>query len=253
MKKLILIPMLAFALGATAQTTILGPTKILGPTTIPLSGTASPSLVLSCGNALSGAQTSITCQMKNSGGTNTNISTGNQLYICVTDATGNPTIWSGDTGAFTVDPGAGTPVTSFSWAGAGSFTSCVFKNSATGGGSVITATGTYSYPSIVGISITNGIFDKSDNGVGGVATTTPTSGNITPSLNGSLLVGIISGLNGPTITAGTNVAWVVTPFGTNTSTTSSETVVQATAASVNAQATLSASQFSFAHIVDFKP
>lgn len=231
-----------FPLLAAAQQNISGPhRKIFTP-----SG-GSPTLVQDCSfNSSSSSASSVTCTMGAA------ITAGNQLYACVSSSGAGPiTItWSGDSGTFTADPGAGTAITSSVW-GSTRNTTCVYVPSASGGGTTLTATATLSYPQINAVEVHGGVFDQSDNSVHGSGTT-GTSGSITPTANNSLLIGFVAVESGtPTFTAGTNVAWTLSAHPTVRSTT--EYFTQTTAASVDAQMTWTGSTYYFIHIVDFHP
>ncbi len=188
-------------------------------------------VVQGCNNSsTSTSGMSITCTFGSA------IGAGHVLYMCVTNVTSITSLsWSGDSGTFTADPGAGTPITNIEWETSDpDFVSCVYVPSTGGGGAVITATFSENFPSIIGIEmsgVTN--LTQSDNGSAQNSNgpSPITSLAITPGSSNSLLIGVAFTNFTTTQTAGTNVPWVLV----SGTATVIESYLQPTAASVTAQ------------------
>jgi hypothetical protein len=166
------------------------------------------------------------------------------VYLCVDAAdTPMPAItWTGDSGSASLDLASVTFSTSSSAA-------CYYIAVTGGGETIITGTlaSGLAWPAVTGDEF-SGVttIDNSDAGATGTGTTA-TSNSITPSHNGDIVVGHIVGNGNPTITAGTNVAYVL--GGQSGFTSANEWYIQPTAAGVTATASLSATSNWLAHVV----
>lgn len=206
----------------------------------------------------SNASSSITCSFGSL------ITAGHQLYFCAGYDTnfGGTVSWSGDSGTFHADPGSSSAISNKQWTtiGYGYYVSCSYVLSAGGGTSTITASvsgGTTASMSMSGVEM-SGLtsFDQSDNGSSlNQISASLASNSITPGNNGDMLIGVCMNAQFyEALTAGTNVSWVAVPnagLAGDPPYTFFEYYVQPTAVSVNAQCSMSAAQYWWAHIVSF--
>lgn len=179
------------------------------------------------------------------------ITSGSQLFFCGVYL-GTITGWTGDSDTFINDPGSSAAIFNLEFDTVNHvLVSCAHVNSATGGGTAISLTGSPSFQNIKGYEISTSAFNKSDNGSAVNSNGAPpfTSLTVTPTANNSLLVGYCVYDAATTLSVGTNVAWVL---GLTSSNNLIESFGQTTATSTTAQcgSTASGNQW-FAHIAVF--
>jgi hypothetical protein len=181
--------------------------------------------------------TSITCTF------GSNITAHHGLEVCMT-MTGLVTITlSGDTGAWIED------VNGVGFHSNQAYMTCFYNLSATGGGSVLTATfigGSVGYPAIIAIEIGGGTsfgVDASDGGLAGGSSTTVTSNSISLTHPGDLGICFIAVYNSNTITP--ESGW--TSSATNSGPTLAETKTSLTSP-IQATAGLASSAYFVSHI-----
>ena len=168
-----------------ASFVLMGAQRIPGPGgTASSGGGGTPVHIQSCTSGTnSGVTSSVTATCGSA------IGAGHQLWACIANVYyGLTPTWTGDTGTFTDDPN----FQSYGFSSPTWYSSCYYVPSTGGGGTSITATGTMYEPCLTIDEFSGvGAFDKSDSGIE-VHSTTPTGNAITPSANGSLLVGFLT-------------------------------------------------------------
>lgn len=192
------------------------------------------------------------------------VTAGHSLYVCVAYvvAFSGGATFSGDSNAFTTDPGNTSTISNIEWfhsfgASPNAFSTCAYILSAAGGESTITATlgSSSTANSVIAVEISGvSALDKSDNGSAQNSISSSISSlSITPSNSNDLLLGICMVNANSSLSAGTNVAWAFTSHSNPVSlpNVAIEKFVQSAAASITAQCSIASSNDWWGHIVSF--
>jgi len=200
--------------------------------------------VQSCANYVgSGGIASVDCTF------GSNVTAGDFVYACVSGIDSVTATWTGIGGTVVADP----PMANVYW-NTSIYSSCAYLENVTGGSAVLTASFSPSngYTSINGEEFsgvaTTSALDQSDTPSAFGPTTTPTSNSVTTTQNGEAVLGYVCSGASTTITAGSGY----TAGGLSGFPCLLEWQIQSTAGSIDATATLGASNFWIAHVATFK-